>query len=674
MELDPIKYEIFYNRLQRSLTEAKETIRKISCSVITRDAGEVCEGFFDLNGDTVAMAAGLILHVNSISRAIKFMIRDKYAQDIGFNDGDQFINNDPHLGGSHTPDMCVIAPYYHRGRQLGWLGGFTHVSETGAIEPGGISSMATEFYHEGLCMPCVKLVDRSKLRRDVMQMMCRAVRDPVPLGIDTKAKIAGNEIARERISKIIDEFGLDFFLTATNKLVVDAEKHARSSISKLLPGVYKSRVYVDFREGQREGLSMVEIAVEVLPDGTMSIRTPAISPARKTYNNCTISCTEGAVFNVVMTQLFYDLRWNGGTLRALKLEPKEGSVLNAPNTAAVGLGIVGTGMQGMGALNLAFSHALFSAGKTDDILAPCSLAGSPYFGGTDQFGRTCANQCTDAIAGGMGARFWRDGADSSLFQPNPWTDYGDVESTEIIGPMVYLCRRHVVDSGGFGKYRGGASVEVIYLVHNTQNFKMGTKGSGHRVAPIPGLFGGYPAALARARVVKKTDLVQRIKDRMPLPHSMEEVAAMPGWLQEETSPSTPAFKMEQGDMLCVRFYPGGGLGDPLERDPDLVARDIENKVTSLKAARDVYCVSIDPQTLGVNYDETKRLRDQERKKRLQRGVPAKTYLKEMVKKRKNGDISAPAMDLLNEIASFCPEFASQLKFEERFASSEVNRF
>lgn len=671
MELDAVKYEIFYNRLQRALIEAKETIRKISCSVITRDAGEVCEGFFDLRGDTVAMAAGLILHVNSISRAIKFMLRDRYEEDIGFHEGDHFINNDPHVGGSHTPDMCVIAPYFYKGRHLGWLGGFTHVSETGAIEPGGISSMATEFYHEGLCMPCVKIVERGKTRRDIFQMMCRAVRDATPLGIDTKAKIAGNERARERITKIIDEFGLEFFLRATGQLVSDAEKQARTKISELLPGIYKARVYVDFREGQKEGLSMIEVAVEVLPDGTMSIRTPAISPARRTYNNCTISCTEGAVFNVVMTQLFYDLRWNGGTLRALKLDPKAGSVLNAPNTAAVGLGIVGAGMQGMCALNLAFSGALFCAGKTDDILAPCSLAGSPYFGGTDQFGRTCANQCTDAIAGGMGARFGRDGADSSLFQPNPWTDYGDVESTEIIGPMVYLCRRHVLDSGGFGKYRGGCCVEVIYLVHNTDNFKMGTKGSGHRVAPIPGLFGGYPAALARARVVRKTDFIQRIDNLMPLPHSLEEVEEMASWSQEETSPSTPAFKMEQGDMLCVRFYPGAGLGDPLERDPELVARDIENKVTSLRAARDVYCISIDPETLEVDYEETKKLRDQERKNRLERGAPARIYLKEVVKRRKNGGLSAPAGELLKEVASFCPEFASQLEFEERFASGEI---
>ena len=114
IELDPIKYEIFYNRLEQALIEAKNTVRYLSSSAITREAGEVAEGVFLLNGESALLASGMIIHIQTITRAIQYMSENKYAEDIGFYEGDQFINNDAHVGGMHIPDMEVVAPLHYQ--------------------------------------------------------------------------------------------------------------------------------------------------------------------------------------------------------------------------------------------------------------------------------------------------------------------------------------------------------------------------------------------------------------------------------------------------------------------------------------------------------------------------------------------------------------------------------
>lgn len=668
MELDPVKYEIFYNRLQRSLTEAKETVRKVACSVITREAGEVAVGLFLPTGDTVAMAAGLILHVNSISRAIKYMMANKYAEDIGIYDGDHFLNNDAHVGGSHMPDMLVIAPYFYKGEHVGWIGSFSHVAEVGAIEPGGACPSATEFYHEGICLPCVKIVERGKQRRDLFNMMCRAVRDPRPIAIDTKAKIAGNERARQRINQLIEEFGLDFFKAAAAQLVDDAEKQARSRVKELRPGIYKSRLYTDYKGKGREGITVIELELEVTKNGDLILKAPVISPSRKGYNNAAAPCTEGAIFNSMMTQLFYDKRWNGGTLRVLKIDVPYGTILNTENTSAIYMGIVGVGMQAMCGFNAALSEAFFVSGKYGDIMAPDAQAGSPFFGGIDQFGRVCANMVADSLAGGMGARYGKDGVDTGLFKPNPWTDCADVEAGELLGPLVYLGRRNAPDSGGFGQYRGGSAMEAIYLVCNTPNLGIGTKGSGRHVVTTPGLFGGYPAACVRAEVVQNTDFLSRVAKKEDVPHNLDNFDKSVFGQKEVLNPSSPFREVKEGDLLGVRFYGGAGVGDPIERDPIAVARDIENKITSFRAAREVYCLAIDEETLKVDLLRTEKLRQAKRKERLKLGQPAKSYIKRMVEMRRKRELPAPALEYFDEMSSFSEEFRRQLKFEEKFAT------
>ena len=111
-KLDPVKYELFYHRMLQALLEAKETVKRLSTSVIVREADEVAQGFYRPNGDCSHLAAAMLVHIQTISRSIKHMISSGFGEDVGFYDGDQFLNNDCHIGGMHIPDMMLIAPVY----------------------------------------------------------------------------------------------------------------------------------------------------------------------------------------------------------------------------------------------------------------------------------------------------------------------------------------------------------------------------------------------------------------------------------------------------------------------------------------------------------------------------------------------------------------------------------
>jgi len=119
LKLDPVKYEVFFNRLDQALNEAQNVVRLLSGSSIVREGGEALEAFYLPNGDAVNIAAGILMHFMNITRCIKYMRENNYeADDIGVYDGDQFMNNDAYLGGMHCPDTGVVAPFFYKGELL----------------------------------------------------------------------------------------------------------------------------------------------------------------------------------------------------------------------------------------------------------------------------------------------------------------------------------------------------------------------------------------------------------------------------------------------------------------------------------------------------------------------------------------------------------------------------
>jgi N-methylhydantoinase B/oxoprolinase/acetone carboxylase alpha subunit/acetone carboxylase gamma subunit len=671
MALDPVRYEIFYQKLEMIINEGKEVVRYLSTGVITREAGEIQEAIYLPNGEAALISSGILMHIMNVTRVISYMNTNKYdADDIGIYEDDQFINNDAYIGGMHNPDTACIAPIFYEGKLIAYVAAISHTTEIGAIEPGGMSPLATEAIHDGIHLPAVKLVERGKIRRDVLNLILRAVRDPITVELDIRARLAGNERTKKRIKELIDEFGVSFFEEACKKLVDDAEAFARERIKALRPGIYRARAY-DENAGIKEQLAVMEIEAEATEAGDLLIRIPVISPQNRSFNNAYLPAVEAAVFYIILVILLYDCRWNSGISRAIKIDyVPEKSRLNASPDASVGYATVGIGEVFADTLTVAISRALYAAGRVEDVMGPSTCANAIIAGGISQYGHMTANILTStSTPRGAGARVDRDGIDSSVTVYNPWTYISDSESEETLLPIINFTRMHRPDSGGFGKFRGGIGTENVTMIYNSPSMTINHIGTGKRIPENQGLFGGYPGCSSFFDWMVDTNISEIIENQSEIPYGEKELFNfLKGeYITGEVCMTSGDRILKTGDIMhSTTCGGGGGLGDPIERDPMLIVRDIENMVATLEIAQKVYAVAIRPETIEIDYEETEKLRGKRRKERLEQGLQGIKYLEKLIQAREK--LPQFILDFFNEIKNFCPSFRDELSKEKEIVA------
>lgn len=148
-ESDPISYEKMFSRLRGGLVHARETAKKIAASPIVEQEGELCFTLYNAAGDCILTSTGIIIHVGTMGAAIKYMIENDWETNPGINPGDMFTNNDCSIGNVHPCDIATIVPIFWEGKLIGWVGGVTHVIDTGAISPGSMSTGQTSRFEIG---------------------------------------------------------------------------------------------------------------------------------------------------------------------------------------------------------------------------------------------------------------------------------------------------------------------------------------------------------------------------------------------------------------------------------------------------------------------------------------------------------------------------------------------
>jgi N-methylhydantoinase B len=235
-----------------------------------------------------------------------------------------------------------------------------------------------------------------------------------------------------------------------------------------------------------------------------------------------------------------------------------------------------------------------------EIVAPSASHRNCRHSGVNQYRRYSPfiNMAHGAMDGN-GARIDRDGVDSG----GSYMSCPNVEWMELQYPLLYLFRRHAMDSAGAGKFRGGVGVESAHTLHDAPEGKIqgvaygvaGLENSGH------GMFGGYPGAPSVMMLMEKTQINELIGSNQP----PTDIAGLGG--QEKILPYCN-FTLNDTDVLYLRVASGGGYGDPLERDPMLVRNDVANSIVSLDAAREIYGVVLERPDLQIDMDATRQLR------------------------------------------------------------------
>ncbi|HEY5082061.1 MAG TPA: hydantoinase B/oxoprolinase family protein [Bauldia sp.] len=303
-----------------------------------------------------------------------------------------------------------------------------------------------------------------------------------------------------------------------------------------------------------------------------------------------------------MPTLAFDIQWNEGLVRPVEVIAPDGLICTAMFPAPTGAATVETiwvtGNAIMLALNKmlaatpAFQHR--AQGVNDGVMATFNM------GGVNQFGEKFGLHLMDPLAGGSAAFPNRDGVNAGGPITSPVSAIADVERNEQVAPLFYLHRRLAKDTGGPGRYRGGLAAEVAFSVGGVEEVQALVMTHGAEVPNSRGLNGGYPGA-----TVIQSFGRGGIDNGRPKSTNFEIFGPKPGLMP-----------MTRRDVFAVSWQGGGGYGDPLERDPSDVARDIASGAVSPQAATAVYGVVWNN---TVDEPATKRRRDEIRAGRIAGG-------------------------------------------------------
>jgi len=208
--------------------------------------------------------------------------------------------------------------------------------------------------------------------------------------------------------------------------------------------------------------------------------------------------------------------------------------------------------------------------------------------GTGPDGKRFGGPLLDGMAGGGGALCWRDGIDTGGHTSSLRATIANVESYELRYPILYLYRRQTTDSGGPGRFRGGAGVSMLYTVHGVDEIPTKILHTfGVEQPESPGMGGGYPSTTNQFAIVRESDLADRFA-RGEVPQALEELEG-----RLEAYGAYAVTSMRRGDVYRAVSQGGGGYGDPIDRDPEHVALGVERSLVSTTWAARVYGVVLD---------------------------------------------------------------------------------
>jgi N-methylhydantoinase B len=591
--MDPITFSIIRHRLFRVVEEAVITLKHVSGSAITNEGHDLMVSLYQADGSLLMGGVGFLHHLTSAAEACKAIIR-RFGNQIAH--GDMFLLNDPYTAALHTSDIYLVSPIHYDGKLVAWSACFVHVSDIGAMNPGGFAPDAQDIFTEGFSSPGIKIIDRGELRQDLWDTILNMVRSPEMVALDLRSMIACNNVARARMLALIDKYGSETVDEACAALINQSEVKLRERLRDLPNGRWQSRQYLEVKgEIYKVLLTMTK------QDDTLTFDFAGSSPQSKYSVNCSRWASLGGLFAPLFPLLCFDIVWNEGAIRPIRMIAPEGTIVNCTRPAPVSVATVGAIQSVNNAACSTIGKMLAASEKYADEATAVWHANhfAIFMFGNNQRGRLAIGILTETFAGSGGARTFADGVDIGGEIPNPISRMANVETIEAQFPIRYLFRRKLPDSGGPGKFRGGAGGEMAIVAHDAPDggIHYVLSGKGPRFPQSEGLCGGYPGS------VNDYVWVQAPKEGHNTDRFAQTLAAIPG---EGESISWGVFPLMGDDALYVRWNGGGGIGDPLDRPADKVIADVGTGHISKAAAAEVYGVVESAGTVDVSATEANR--------------------------------------------------------------------
>jgi N-methylhydantoinase B len=584
-EIDPITFEVVRGKLAAITDEQALTLKAVSGSPVVTEATDFNNGLYLADGSIATMGRQVLFHTGTMSVVIEHLL-ERFGDRVGgtgISPGDMFIVNDPYRGAVHQPDVSIMAPIFYDGEHVAWAGSCAHQLDVGGMSFGSWAIGATEVQQEAMLLPGVKLVRDGELQEDLWQMIMGMSRLPHVLALDL---IAANHVAGRRLTELIDRYGSAAVQTIMRREIELSEDALRERLSGLPDGTFQAS---DFLEHDGHTNRLYEIALTLTKrNDELTFDFAGSSPQAPGFINCTRSGLVGAVMTALLPILAPDIRWNQGALAPITITAPDGSICNATRPAPVSAGTVSAVWVVTNVAVQAISRLAACRPETASE-ATAVTKGSMWvltMAGADRDGGPFGTFLLDSTIGGAGAYLDHDGLDASGEYPVPRPAVANVESNERSGPYLYLYRRLVADTGGPGRTRGGVAAGVAVTPHDVDALHAMLIGHGVEVPNSAGMFGGIEAGC------NEGVLYRGGADELPF-HAADgdALAQLPG--AELVPAKLGHFELGAGDVIAYAFQGGGGYGDPLERAPAAVARDVDDGFVSAAAAATVYGVAID---------------------------------------------------------------------------------
>lgn len=518
---NPIRLEVFKHLLSSVAEEMGVVLCRTGYSPNIKERRDFSCAVFDAQGNMIAQAAHIPVHLGSMPMSVQEGIRA-----VSFKPGDMVILNDPYCGGTHLPDITLIAPVFIplEGKEVlfGFVASRAHHSDVGGMSPGSMP-LSQEIFQEGVIIPPVKIMEAGVENAGLLKVLLANVRTPEERAGDLRAQIASNNKGVERLQDLVKRYGHDEVQYYMLGLLEYAERMTRRLIQDLPDGEYH---YSDRMDADGMDPDPAQIAVKITIRGEQAtVDFSGSSKQCKGSINAVEAITHSAVHYVFRALIGLDIPSNSGCMKPIHVIAPEGTIVNAKHPAAVAGGNVETSQRIVDVLLGALAQAV-----PDKV--PAASQGTMNnltIGGFDPI-RKQSYAYYETIGGGMGARPDKDGEDA-IHSHMTNTLNTPIEALEFAYP--FRVRRYEIrrGSGGDGLYQGGDGIcREIELLHEAQVTLLSDR---RKFSPY-GLQGGSPGEVGRNAILRHGDEI--------------ELAGK------------ATVEAQVGDVICIHTPGGGGYG------------------------------------------------------------------------------------------------------------------
>jgi N-methylhydantoinase B len=539
--LAAIQIQVMWNRLIAVVEEQAQSLLRTAFGTITREAGDLSAGVYDVQGDMIAQAmTGTPGHVNTMATAVAHFFK-LYPQST-MKPGDVYITNDPWLGTGHLFDYVVMTPVFLKRKLVAFFACTCHVIDVGGV---GMSAKANSSYEEGMLVPHLMLRKQGRINEELLTLILANSRNPVEVRGDLLSLVTANDTGARRLIEMMTEFKLASLEPLAKHILTTSRKATMEAIAALPEGEWSYEMPIDGYEAPLTIKSKLKInggKITIDYTGTSAASIFGINSPR-TYSHAYSVFGLKAVIaphvpnNIGSLSCFDLITEPHSCVDPIRPSPVTARHVIGQMLADAVFGCLAQALPGKVQAESAGSIWILSLNSAHGRVPALQTRHAKEFG------------VISIALGGIGGRPGKDGLATTAFPSGIGSI--PIEVTESQCPLYFREKEYLIDSGGAGEWRGGLSQRIEIASRENAPFAISAATFDRIKHAAQGRDGGLPGVKGSAR----------LGSGAPLPDKSIHIV--------------PA-----GDSLIVELPGGGGFGDPEKRRPDLLQADIDAELTS----------------------------------------------------------------------------------------------